>query len=86
MSINNFKGLARKDEYFNVFSKNVTIKLRDLPKQQRLIAEKIINETLFEVEMDNLNSQHTLTSQYQNDHNYIRKIQLYLDTSSAYII
>ncbi|GBP09543.1 hypothetical protein EVAR_76553_1 [Eumeta japonica] len=49
-----FKRPLLKDDRFDIFGKNIAIKLRELPKQQRLIAEKIINETLFQAEMGNL--------------------------------
>lgn len=39
------------------------MKLRGLPKDQMLIAEKIINETLFEAEMGKLTLFHSLSSQ-----------------------
>lgn len=43
-----------KDDRFDIFGKNVAVKLRDLPKDQRLMSEKIINDTLFQAEMGNL--------------------------------
>ncbi|XP_024879150.1 uncharacterized protein LOC112459340 [Temnothorax curvispinosus] len=67
LSINNhFKRPANQDDRFDIFGKNVAMKLRDLPKQQRLIAEKIINETLFEAEMGNLTMSQGLTYQHQH--------------------
>ncbi|PNF14480.1 hypothetical protein B7P43_G16424 [Cryptotermes secundus] len=36
------------------------MKLRDLPTQQRLLAERIINEALFEAEMGTLTTSHKL--------------------------
>lgn len=49
-----FKRPLLKEDRFDIFGKNVAVKLRDLPKDQRLIAEKIINDTLFQAEMGNL--------------------------------
>lgn len=53
-----FKRPILKDDRFDVFGKNVAIKLRDLPREQRLIAEKIINDTLFQAEMGQLTFPH----------------------------
>lgn len=36
------------------------MKLQELPKEQRIIAEKIINETLFLAEMGSLTISHTV--------------------------
>nr|CAI5836731.1 unnamed protein product [Callosobruchus analis] len=51
-----FKRPPVKEDRFDiqVFGKNVAMILRELPKQQRLLAEKIINDTLFQAEMDTL--------------------------------
>lgn len=40
-----------QDDSFNIFGKNLAMKLRYLPQQQRLLAEKIKNDTIFEEEM-----------------------------------
>lgn len=58
-----FKRPINQDDCFDIIGKNVAMKLRNLPKRQRLIAEKIINETLFEAEMDNLTLSHNLICQ-----------------------
>lgn len=42
------------DDRFDIFGKYVAMKLRELPKQQGLIAEKIINDTLFHAELGSL--------------------------------
>ena len=47
------------------------MKLRDLPKEQRLLAERIINDTLFMAEMGKLDMAHKLISQ-QLIHSNIR--------------
>jgi hypothetical protein len=36
------------------------MKLRELPKEQRILAEKIINETLFLAEMGHLTASHSV--------------------------
>ncbi|CAH2096532.1 unnamed protein product [Euphydryas editha] len=46
-----YKRSSIEEDRFDAFGKNIAMKLRDLPKQQRLIAEKIINDTLFQAEM-----------------------------------
>lgn len=53
-----FKRPILKDDRFDVFGKNVAMKLRDLQREQRLIAEKIINDTLFQAEMGRLTLPH----------------------------
>ncbi|GBP30261.1 hypothetical protein EVAR_94572_1 [Eumeta japonica] len=47
-----FKRPRIPENRFEVYGRNVGMKLQELPKQQRIIAEKIINETLFLAEMD----------------------------------
>lgn len=47
----------KADDKYDAFGKNVAHKLRSLPTSQRLFAEKIINDALFEAEMGNLNRQ-----------------------------
>ena len=54
--------LDNESDRFDIFGKLVACKLRSLPKQQQLIAEKIINETLFEAEMGFLTLSHKLAS------------------------
>nr|CAI5851484.1 unnamed protein product [Callosobruchus analis] len=49
-----FKRPPVKEDHIDIFGKNVAMVLRELPKQQRLLAEKIINDTLFQAEMDTL--------------------------------
>lgn len=47
---------ATEDQY-DLLGRSIAIKLRSLDKRQRLIAEKIINDTLFDAEMGNLNTE-----------------------------
>ncbi|XP_041969576.1 uncharacterized protein LOC121726319 isoform X2 [Aricia agestis] len=39
------------EDRFDIFGKSVAMKMRGLSSQQRLVAEKIINDTLFKAEM-----------------------------------
>ncbi|KAJ8946660.1 hypothetical protein NQ314_008832 [Rhamnusium bicolor] len=48
------------DDRFDVYAKNINMKLRDLAKEQRIIAEKLINDTLFLAEMGNLTLSHSV--------------------------
>lgn len=56
VSVNeHFKRPAPLEDRYDLMGKTIAIKLRALEKTQRLIAEKIINDTLFEAEMGHLN-------------------------------
>ena len=57
-----FKRPAAQEDRFDVYGRNVGMKLRDLPKEQRLLAERIINDTLFVAEMGKLDLTHKLIS------------------------
>lgn len=48
------------EDKHDVFGKNVAHKLRGLDNLQRIMAEKIINDALFEAEMGNLTHHHKL--------------------------
>lgn len=52
----NFKKYRLEDDLFDSIGKRVATKLRKLPKRQMLIAEKLINDTLFHSELGNLSS------------------------------
>lgn len=47
---------ATEDRY-DLLGRSIAMKLRPLDKRQCLIAEKIINDTLFDAEMGNLNTE-----------------------------
>ncbi|GBP60236.1 hypothetical protein EVAR_44611_1 [Eumeta japonica] len=47
---------ATEDRY-DLLGKSIAIKLRSIEKRQRLIAEKTINDALFDAEMGNLNTE-----------------------------
>uniref|UniRef100_A0A2S2QRJ1 MADF domain-containing protein n=1 Tax=Sipha flava TaxID=143950 RepID=A0A2S2QRJ1_9HEMI len=55
-----FKLPVQQDDRFDIFGKNVAMKLRDLTKEQRIFAENIINEALFLGEMDTLTIDHKI--------------------------
>jgi len=67
--------VEQREDRYDLLGKTIAMKLRTLEKRQRLLTEKIINDTLFEAEMGNLNNQsyhsHLLSTknmqQYQND-------------------
>lgn len=63
-----FKQPQIKDDCFDVFGKNVAMKLRDLSNSQRVLAENLINDILFEAEMNNLTISHRLVLQNQQNH------------------
>lgn len=48
---------------FVIFGKKLAMKLWDLPKQQRIICEKIINNTLCMPEMGSLTHNHKLSNE-----------------------
>lgn len=55
-----FKKPRVQEDRFDVIGKTIAIKLRGLPKQQMLIAEKLMNDTLFQAEMGSLTLSHRL--------------------------
>ncbi|XP_050563578.1 uncharacterized protein LOC126912986, partial [Spodoptera frugiperda] len=62
--VNYHKRPKLPDNRFEVFGKNVGMKLQELPKEQRILAEKNINETLFLAEMGSLTMSHTVKKNY----------------------
>ncbi|XP_023288150.1 uncharacterized protein LOC105696010 [Orussus abietinus] len=50
------------EDRFDIYGKYVGMKLRDLPKQQRILAERIINETLFLADLGSLTLSHSVLS------------------------
>lgn len=61
-----FKRPVPQDDHFDIFGKNVAMKLRDLAKEQRILAENIINEALFLAKMDTLTIGHTISGPLYN--------------------
>ncbi|CAK1585405.1 unnamed protein product [Parnassius mnemosyne] len=60
-----FKRPVQRDDRFDIFGKNVAMKLRDLPKEQRILAEGIINKALFLAELDKLTTKYRIEHQYK---------------------
>lgn len=56
-----FKRPIQQNDRFDIFEENVAMKLRDLAKEQCILAENIINEALFLAEMDTLTIQHKIS-------------------------
>lgn len=62
-----FKRPKLPESRFEVYGRNVGMKLQELPKQQRILAEKIINKALFLAEMGSLTTSHSVrTSDFTN--------------------
>lgn len=58
-----FKRPTYQEDRYDIIGKMVALKLREFKnKQQQSLAEKIINETLFEAEMGNLTMSHRVMS------------------------
>ncbi|XP_069695453.1 methyl-CpG-binding domain protein 1 isoform X3 [Periplaneta americana] len=54
LSIKDYFTYPQKEDRFDMFGKHVGMKLRGLPNNQRILAEKRINEILFSAEMGQL--------------------------------
>jgi hypothetical protein len=59
---NHFRKPAIKEDRFNMSGRTIAMKLRDLPKDQMLFADRIINETLFLAEMGSLTLNHRVVN------------------------
>lgn len=46
--------LSQKDDEFDIFGKNVAIKLRIMTKEQKMLSEKLINDVIFYGQMQRL--------------------------------
>lgn len=46
--------LSQKDDEFDIFGKNVAIKLRTMTKEQKILSEKLINDVIFYGQMQRL--------------------------------
>lgn len=62
-----FKRPIQSDDRFDIFGKNVAMKLRDVTKEQRILAENIINEALFLAEMNTLTISHKISGSSHNE-------------------
>ncbi|KAF5275146.1 hypothetical protein FQR65_LT16769 [Abscondita terminalis] len=45
---------VRKEDRHDIYCKSIASKLRELPRQQRMLAEKLMNDVIFEAEWGNL--------------------------------
>ncbi|CAB3247169.1 unnamed protein product [Arctia plantaginis] len=53
--------LSQRDDEFDVFGKNVAAKLRSMTTQQKMLAEKLINDVVFNGQMEQLSLDSKLT-------------------------
>lgn len=65
---NHFKQPRVADDRFDIYGKNVAMKLRDLSSEQRRMAEKFMNDVLFEAEGGNLTMFHKFAYQPPSHH------------------
>ncbi|GFO44945.1 hypothetical protein PoB_007145000 [Plakobranchus ocellatus] len=69
----------QREDQFDLYGKTVAHKLRGLPRNQRLFAERLCSEVLFEAELGNLTRQSTLTlveSPQERESPQVSKIEL----------
>lgn len=52
---------TQPEDRFDMIGKNVATKLREIPNKQRIFAEKLINDVLFEAELGSLNRNYVLS-------------------------
>ncbi|XP_023311338.1 uncharacterized protein LOC108911915 [Anoplophora glabripennis] len=57
-----FRKPRLEEDRFDIIGKTIAVKLRRLPKEQMLIAEKIVSDTLFQAEMGHLTMTHKLVN------------------------
>ncbi|KAK9696726.1 hypothetical protein QE152_g31373 [Popillia japonica] len=69
------------DDAFNIFGKNVAVKLRALPKQTKLYTEKLINDLLFEAEMGNVDKNTKIVTLANKSNNLINT-NLYINNDT----
>ncbi|XP_071447077.1 uncharacterized protein [Hetaerina americana] len=60
----------KEEDEFDYVGKNVSAKLRSLPRDQRIFAEKLVNDILFEAELGNLNRGCALITNTEKTHCY----------------
>ncbi|XP_031333976.1 uncharacterized protein LOC116163988 [Photinus pyralis] len=86
---NHFKRPRTADDRFDIFGKNVAMKLRDLTNDQRRLAEKFINDVLFEAEGGTLTPHHKLAYQpplsnrYHSSSTYSSRPSFHLSATPA---
>ncbi|CAF4948083.1 unnamed protein product [Pieris macdunnoughi] len=72
-----FKRPTYQEDRYDIIGKMIALKLREFKnKQQQLLAEKIINETLFEAEMGNLTMSHRVMAPKTMISDYGQVVQL----------
>lgn len=49
------------EDRYDMIGRNVATKLREIPNKQRIFAEKLINDVLFEAELGSLNRNYVLS-------------------------
>jgi hypothetical protein len=62
-----FKSRRVAEDRFDVFGKLVAMKLRSLPKEEMLLVEEHINDTLFHAEIGHLNGVDNVSVKYEYD-------------------
>lgn len=65
-----FKRPKMEEDRYDIIAKGFAVKLRELEKRQLIIAEKLINDILFEAEMGSLTLQHKLTTAAEISSNF----------------
>lgn len=58
--------LSQKDDEFDIFGKNVAIKLRTMTKEQKILSEKLINDVIFYGQMQQLSVNSEVNVGYGN--------------------
>lgn len=59
------------DDEFDVYGKNMAHKLRNLPREQRIHAEKLFADVIYQAELGNLSTQSTVLARpFQHTHHY----------------
>lgn len=77
-----FKKPRTTEDRFDVIGKTVSMKLRDVPKHQMLIAENLINDTLFQAEMGNLTLTHKVNDE-ATQHSYFSPETIVMTSSGT---
>lgn len=57
-----FKRPKIEEDRYDIIGKGFAVRLRDLEEKQRIIAEKLMNDVLFEAEIGSLTLQHKFTT------------------------
>lgn len=76
-----FKRPVIRDDRYDILGKSVALRLRELPSQQKIIAEKIIHDTIYEAEMGSLTIHHKVINT-QNNYNHFNPSAHFLNDST----